>query len=55
VLRSHPETPLARLAVERGYHDQAHMTREFREFAGLPPAAYALERLTGTVTGYGWR
>jgi AraC-like DNA-binding protein len=55
VLRSDPETPLARLAVERGYHDQAHMTREFREFAGLPPAAYALERLTGRVTGYGWR
>ena len=49
VLRSDPGTPLARLAVERGYHDQAHMTREFREFAGIPPAVYALERTVGFV------
>jgi methylphosphotriester-DNA--protein-cysteine methyltransferase len=48
-LQEKPHTSLARLAAERGYHDQAHMTREFREFAGLPPAAYAMERTVGFV------
>jgi AraC-like DNA-binding protein len=30
---------LARLAVEAGYADQAHLTRESRRLSGLPPAA----------------
>lgn len=30
----------ARLAIAHGYHDQAHMIHEFREFAGLCPTAY---------------
>jgi AraC-like DNA-binding protein len=30
---------LARLAVETGYADQAHLTRESRQLAGLPPAS----------------
>jgi AraC-like DNA-binding protein len=30
---------LARLAAETGYADQAHLTRESRRLAGLPPAA----------------
>ncbi len=32
---------LAVLAAEAGYADQAHLTRESRELAGLPPAALA--------------
>jgi AraC-like DNA-binding protein len=31
--------PLARLAIEAGYADQAHLTRECTRLAGLPPAA----------------
>jgi AraC-like DNA-binding protein len=30
---------LARIAIEAGYADQAHLTRECRRLAGLPPAA----------------
>lgn len=30
----------ARLAVECGYHDQPHLVRDFRSFAGTTPAAY---------------
>jgi AraC-like DNA-binding protein len=29
---------LAALAAELGYADQAHMARELRELAGLPPS-----------------
>jgi AraC-like DNA-binding protein len=32
-------TDLARLALEVGYADQAHLTRECSRLAGLPPAA----------------
>ena len=31
---------LARLAAEAGYADQAHLTRETRRLAGLPPTAF---------------
>jgi AraC-like DNA-binding protein len=32
--------PLADLAVECGYYDQAHLAREFRELAGCPPTQW---------------
>jgi AraC-like DNA-binding protein len=35
----HRPPDLARLAFEAGYADQAHLTRECRRLAGLPPAA----------------
>jgi len=45
-----PGRHLALLAVEAGYADQAHLSRECREFGGLPPAAllnWEAERLSG--------
>ena len=35
------DVSLAELAFECGYYDQAHLNRDFRDFAGKPPAAYA--------------
>ncbi|MEM9134427.1 MAG: helix-turn-helix domain-containing protein [Actinomycetota bacterium] len=37
-VRAPEPLPLGRLAVELGYADQAHLTREFRHFAALTPA-----------------
>ena len=37
--------PLASLAAECGYYDQAHMAREFRDLAGCPPSQLLAEEL----------
>lgn len=42
-LRCRPGTSLGRLAHEGGYADHAHMTREFKELAGVPPSAAPLD------------
>jgi AraC-like DNA-binding protein len=39
-LRAAPSTSLGVLALDAGYSDQAHMNREFREFAGVTPLQY---------------
>lgn len=44
LLRARPGAGWSRLALECGYHDQAHMIREFRGFAGLTPEAYRREQ-----------
>lgn len=41
-LRGAPTESLSALAHDAGYSDQAHMNREFREFAGLTPLQYKL-------------
>jgi AraC-like DNA-binding protein len=47
VVRDGGPGSLARIAGECGYHDQAHMTREFRALAGMTPAAYRAAALPG--------
>ena len=37
---------LAEIAVRCGYYDQAHMDRDFRDFAATTPTALLLERVT---------
>ncbi|WP_211215419.1 helix-turn-helix domain-containing protein [Actinoalloteichus spitiensis] len=36
---------LAALAADAGYHDQAHLTADFRAVMGVPPGAYLAGRL----------
>jgi len=38
-----PALPLADLAAECGYYDQAHLAREFRDLAGCPPTQWLAE------------
>jgi AraC-like DNA-binding protein len=52
-LMSTPEPRLAELAFESGYYDQAHLNRDFRDFAGTTPSAFIASRLPagGGVSG----
>jgi AraC-like DNA-binding protein len=40
----------AAIAAECGYTDQAHLIRDFREFAGAPPAVFARDRFVQAAT-----
>lgn len=44
---------LSRAAYSAGYHDQPHMTRDFRELAGDPPGAWLEARRSRGPTGVG--
>ncbi|MEH6446219.1 MAG: helix-turn-helix domain-containing protein [Oceanospirillaceae bacterium] len=41
ILKSYPQTDLAALALDNSFSDQSHMTREFKEIAGITPLKYA--------------
>jgi len=43
ILKLHPETELADLALSIGFADQAHMTREFKHIARITPKKYSLK------------
>lgn len=38
--------PAAQVAVDVGFHDQAHLSRHFRRLLGVPPGAYARSAAT---------
>lgn len=40
VVWTNTDRPWAELALEAGYSDQAHLTREFGELAGLSPVQF---------------
>jgi AraC-like DNA-binding protein len=43
-LQELPHAPLAELALDAGYSDQAHMTAEVTRLAGLPPVRFLKDR-----------
>jgi len=43
----HPGSNLAGLALELGYSDQAHLSREFKRYSGTTPAAFARKAKKG--------
>ncbi|WP_179473802.1 helix-turn-helix domain-containing protein [Chryseobacterium sp. H1D6B] len=45
----HPESNIAALAVELGYTDQSHLSREFKRYTGTTPAAFARKAKKGKL------
>jgi len=42
-----PDTSIAGLAQEMGYTDQSHLSREFKRYSGITPAAFARKARKG--------
>jgi AraC-like DNA-binding protein len=49
-LRASRPSNLAAVAFDLGYSDQAHLNRDFREFAGTSPTAFLAEQLESGAT-----
>jgi AraC-like DNA-binding protein len=47
-----PDADLARWAVEVGYHDQAHLTRECRRLSGVTPGEYLTQSIAACTCGH---
>jgi AraC-like DNA-binding protein len=47
-----PEVALARWAVEAGYHDQAHLSRECRRLLGVTPGEYIAQSREACTCGH---
>jgi len=43
-LRAQPDLTLSELALEQGFSDQAHMTRECKQIARMTPKQYVRKR-----------
>ena len=48
--RLDPEQPLAALALELGYSDQAHMNRDFRTLGDTTPTEVLAKRYPSGIT-----
>jgi AraC-like DNA-binding protein len=48
-LQALPAAPLAELALDAGYADQAHMTAEVTRLAGIPPVRFLKDRTPTTA------
>jgi AraC-like DNA-binding protein len=46
------DADLARWAVEVGYHDQAHLTRECRRLSGVTPGEYLAQSIAACTCGH---
>lgn len=49
--RRYPRVDLAGIAADAGYADQAHLTREFARFAGVPPGVWLGEEFQNIQDG----
>jgi AraC-like DNA-binding protein len=49
--RDIPEESLLRIAFELGYYDHAHLTNEFKRYAGIRPSELSRFYKTGIANG----
>ncbi len=50
-VRRHAPIHLAAVALDTGYSDQAHLSREFVRFAGVPPRRWVAEEFRNIQDG----